>query len=161
MRIGVVSDTHLLSVDDHFRRLIRLYFSDVGTIIHAGDMVDTSVSDFLSEWVLIAVTGNMDGRSVADRFPKKTIAEIGGKRIGVIHGYGSPAGLADRVRGEFLDDAVDCIVFGHTHAPLNETRDGILLFNPGSPTDKRFTRHNTLGYLVITTNDISGEIREV
>jgi putative phosphoesterase len=159
--IGVLSDTHLVAVDDSFRDLITRHFLDVDAVIHAGDMVGLCVPDFLSRWELFAVSGNMDDWEVAERFPPKRIVGIGGRRIGITHGHGSPPGLPDRVWEEFKGDAVDCVVFGHTHASHNETRGGILLFNPGSPTDKRFAKKNTLGFLTISADDIRGEIREI
>jgi uncharacterized protein len=33
--------------------------------------------------------------------------------------------------------AFDCIVFGHSHIPTCRLQDGVLLLNPGSPTDRR------------------------
>ncbi len=160
MKIGVISDTHLTAVDERFRELMERHFSDVDTIIHAGDMVDASVYEYLSRWELVAVSGNMDGRAIRDLLPSKTIVGLGGRRIGIIHGWGSPTGLFARVREEFGAESVDCIVFGHSHTPYNRTEKGVLLFNPGSLTDNRFTRRNTLGYLMITENGIQGEIKE-
>jgi putative phosphoesterase len=161
VRIGVLSDTHLVAVDNYFRDLIMEHFLDVDAVIHAGDMVDLCVSDFLDRWELFAVSGNMDGWEVAQKFPPKRIVEVESKRIGIVHGHGSPPGLPDRVWEEFHNKAVDCVVFGHTHASHNQTRDGILLFNPGSPTDKRFAKKNTLGFLNISADDVRGEIREI
>ncbi|MBW2649122.1 MAG: metallophosphoesterase family protein [Deltaproteobacteria bacterium] len=56
---------------------------------------------------------------------------------------------------EFED--VECIVYGHTHRAMNEVRDGILLFNPGSPTDQRFAKHNSVGILDVE-EQITGRI---
>ena len=52
---------------------------------------------------------------------------------------------------------MDVIVFGHSHSPVNELRDGILFFNPGSPTDKIFAKYNSYGILTIN-KEIKGEI---
>ncbi|MBN2223984.1 MAG: metallophosphoesterase family protein [Deltaproteobacteria bacterium] len=161
MKIGVISDTHLTFVDNRFAELTRRYFSDVDVIIHAGDMVDESVLTFLSAWRLLAVLGNMDRGVLADTLPQKRTEQLGGKRIGITHGWGSPGQLPGRVREEFRSDPVDCIVFGHSHAPLVSTDHGVLMFNPGSPTDKRFAEKNTLGFLTITENGITGEIQEI
>jgi putative phosphoesterase len=161
VKIGVISDTHLTSVDDRFAELTRRYFSDVDVIIHAGDVIEESVYNFLSTWRLLAVLGNMDRGTLVDMLPGKRIEQLKGKRIGITHGWGSPGGLAGRVREEFRSDLVDCIVFGHSHAPVISTDQGILMFNPGSPTDKRFAEKNTLGFLTITENGITGEIQEI
>jgi len=50
-----------------------------------------------------------------------------------------------RMRKEF--EGVDVIVFGHSHKPFNQIINGILMFNPGSPTDKIFTNTNSFGIL--------------
>lgn len=161
MKIGVIADTHLASVDDRFAQLMQRYFCDVDAIIHAGDMVDESVFEFLSAWRLLAVLGNMDRGPLVDMLPHKRIERLGGKRIGITHGWGSPMGLSQRVREEFRVDSVDCIVFGHSHASSVSTEQGVLLFNPGSPTDRRFAEKNTLGFLTITEHGITGEIKEI
>jgi len=41
------------------------------------------------------------------------------------------------------------VVFGHSHIPLDETGDGLRIFNPGSPTDRRRQPHGTAGVLRI------------
>ncbi len=43
------------------------------------------------------------------------------------------------------------MLFGHSHAPLCEWREGRLLFNPGSPTDKR--RQPKFSYGIIRIQD--------
>ena len=42
---------------------------------------------------------------------------------------------------------VDIIVFGHSHKPINEQKNGVLLFNPGSPTDNIFAPFQSVGIL--------------
>ncbi len=164
IKVGVISDTHLTSVEDGFERFVEKYFSDVDVIVHAGDFVDFSVAEFFSNWALsretkvidfFGVSGNMDMGPFADTLPRKRVLDLGGKRIGVIHGWGAPNGLKERVMDEF--NGVDCIIFGHTHSPLNMMVGDLLLFNPGTPTDKRFSKDNTIGYLTIE-DEISGEI---
>jgi len=155
MRVGVLSDTHLRAPDESFKRLMRERFSDVDAVIHAGDIVSPAVLDYLSAWELYAVAGNMDGWEIAKRLPEKRVITLGGVDIGVIHGGGAPSGLEERVLSSF--NAVSCIVFGHSHNPVNKMKNGVLLFNPGSPTDSRFTKKNSIGYLTIG-EDISGEI---
>ena len=38
-------------------------------------------------------------------------------------------------------------MFGHSHIPLDETADGVRIFNPGSPTDRRRQPRGTMGLL--------------
>jgi len=105
-------------------------FADVQIVLHAGDMTSSSVLDFLSNWDVRAVRGNMDDHDLRSALPEQRIETIAGRRIGVMHGWGSPAGLEDRVLDSFPD--VDIVVFGHSHMPLKATKRGVALFNPGS-----------------------------
>ena len=155
MKIGVLSDTHLKEPHSEFKKMIEFHFRNVEKILHAGDFVDWSVAEYLSSLKgLIAVCGNMDPPDIRKAFPHKRIIEIGGFRIGLIHGGGSPFGIESRVKEEF--DEVAAIVYGHTHTPANHQVKNILFFNPGSPT-RSFIHQATLGILHIG-EEIKGEI---
>lgn len=130
IRVGVLSDTHMTAVSSDFRKIMKTIFRDVDMLFHAGDMTSEEVFDYLSNWDLRAVRGNMDDFKLKTLLPDKRIEEIEGVRIGIMHGRGSPNGIEDLVLGEFQD--VDLIVFGHSHVPLNVVRRGTRLFNPGS-----------------------------
>ncbi len=145
MKIGVISDTHLAAPDGRLEKIAKDHFQGVELILHAGDIVDIRVLEAFGDTRVCAVCGNMDGASVRDMFPEKRVLEVEGWRIGLIHGWGSPSGLEERIIREFED--VACIVYGHSHRPNNEVRDGVLLFNPGSPTDNRFAQGNSVGIL--------------
>ncbi len=158
MKIGVLSDTHLRELHSEFKKMIEFQFSDVEKIFHAGDFVDWSVAEYLSSLKdLIAVCGNMDPPDIRKAFPQKRIIELGGFRIGLIHGGGSPFGIESRVREAF--DEVDAIIYGHTHTPANHQVKEILFFNPGSPT-RSFVHRATLGILRIG-DKIEGEIIKI
>lgn len=130
MRVAVISDTHLTHPTDVFRRHMKAFFADAGIMLHAGDMTSSSVFDYLSNWDLRAVRGNMDDHDLAAALPERRIEIIAGVRIGMIHGSGSPEGIEDRVRDSFSD--VDIVVFGHSHISAKMTNRGVILFNPGS-----------------------------
>lgn len=150
MLVGCVSDTHLAAGKPVPARVIEA-LRGADAILHAGDILDVSVLEQLSEVAeTIAVRGNMDRGPTAASLPEKRVLEKGGFRIGLIHGWGSPVGLASRVAASFEGDACDCIVFGHSHRPMNEMRGGVLMFNPGSPTDRMFARGNSVGMLELT-----------
>ena len=83
--------------------------------------MDFCVAEFLSNWALseetkvkgfFGVSGNMDIGSVKNTLPRKRVLDLGGKKVGVIHGWGAPNDLKERVIGEFND--VDCISLGHS-----------------------------------------------
>ncbi|HDH97323.1 MAG TPA: metallophosphoesterase [Proteobacteria bacterium] len=161
MKIGVISDTHLRSGDDAslLTELVESsYFRDVDLILHAGDHVVLDVVEMaLAPKRLVSVRGNMDVGEAAE-LPIKRVVELAGKRIGLIHGWGSPDGLAERVAAEFADEDVDLIVFGHSHRPYEGRVGGRLLFNPGSPTDKHFAPYNSVGIIEITGGGVDVEV---
>ena len=147
MKIGVLSDTHLKHFPDPLGKCIAHHFKDVDLILHAGDVVESNVLDYFADKDIRSVAGNMDSWEIKQRTPVKMVIPIEGFRVGLIHGWGSPVGIEDRIRAEF--DIIDVLVYGHTHNASSQTRDGILFFNPGSPTCKRFAAHNTIGILEI------------
>jgi len=134
-KIGVISDTHLSRPTDDFKSTLDKYFADVEMVIHAGDMTGLLVHEFLSNWDLRAVAGNMDDYDLSAILPETRIEDIEGRKIGIIHGRGSPFWLEQFVLGKFED--VDIIIFGHSHIPLSTKKGNIHLFNPGSYRSSR------------------------
>ena len=148
MKIGAISDTHATSFTQLPDRILRT-LAEVDLIIHTGDFVSRDVLDGLKQLGEVkAVQGNMDSGELKRILPEKEILEIEGIRIGLIHGWGSPYGLDERVGGMF--DNVDIIVYGHSHNPQNEVKNGVLFFNPGRAK-------NSFGILTIG-KEVRGEI---
>jgi hypothetical protein len=116
--------------------------------MHAGDVLDAGVLDRLRQVAPVhAVLGNND-LALVGQLPLTRLVALGGVRIGMIHDSGPSAGRAARMRRRFPD--ADIVVFGHSHAPCNEEGvAGQLLFNPGSPTQRRAQPVRTLGELRI------------
>lgn len=157
MKIGVISDTHIPSNCENIYDKIKKCFQGVDMIIHAGDITELNVLDELSLITpnVVAVCGNMDSEPVRRKLPLKRIINAGKFKIGLIHGSGAPKQLAERMAGEF--NKVDVIIFGHSHMPVNETKKGVLFFNPGSATDTVMAEKRTVGILKIN-DTIEGEI---
>jgi hypothetical protein len=144
MRIGILSDTHLTRADYHDPALAWAMemLSGVDAILHAGDVGDL-------DWLMhvafpgipfFAVAGNCDPEFGDARMPTQRIEAFGRWRIGLAHGWGAPTGVIDRVATLFGGGEVHAVIFGHTHAPHLEKRDGVVYFNPGSllvPRDGR------------------------
>ena len=147
MKIGVLSDTHIKAIPPHLGEVIEHHFKDADMILHAGDVVESAVLDYFADRKVKAVAGNMDSYHLKELNPAKRVIPIEGFKLGLIHGWGSPVGIEDRIRKEF--DDIDILVYGHTHNATSHTADGVLFFNPGSPTCKRFAAHNTIGILEI------------
>jgi putative phosphoesterase len=132
--IGVLSDTH-----DNLTRVreaVRL-FNDAGCdlVVHAGDFVAPFTVDELRNLraPVKAVFGNCDGERDGLARAFEGLGEIrqaplkfvhAGRRFLVCH-------LDSAVEGHLASKSFDIIIFGHTHRPLTESRDGTLLVNPG------------------------------
>jgi len=154
MKIGVMSDTHLGRVSEVLQRVVEDYFKEMDMILHAGDIVSGEVLAYLEASGVIAVYGNMCLPEVRRTIPEKRIIDAGPFKIGLIHGWGSPKGLAHRLRQAF--DRIDCLVFGHSHKPVNERVGGELFFNPGTASPSAYHRA-TVGVLHVG-DEIKGEI---
>ena len=125
-------------------------------ILHAGDIMEWSVIRELSTLAPVeAVYGNMDYPEIRQRIAGRRIIEMGGMRIGLIHGDGAGSNTVARARQAF--SRVNCIVFGHSHRPYNEMHGETLLFNPGSPTDRRMMPMGSYGLIHIADGEIWGE----
>jgi len=150
MKALVISDTHVKRQEgiDELREIIEPYVNSVDIIIHAGDSVTEYLVDYLKSLKpTYIVAGNMDMGDVARMLPEKEVFGFGRFRIGLTHGWGPAAGLKERVLELFKSDNVDAVIFGHSHQPFLGKRDGILILNPGSPTDTRFADRNTIAIL--------------
>lgn len=182
MKVGVVSDTHLhwdsektrglrgmaermvyggkKEKESLFTSAVEQYFGEVDLIIHAGDLVEPGVLDYLADFAPVqAVRGNMDlfDETLAERLPEKRVLTLENHRVVVIHGWGAPKGILTRIAGRVQEDKPELVIFGHTHRPTDEMFEGVRYFNPGSPTDKFFAPFNSLGLLEIGT-EISATI---
>ncbi len=148
MKIGVVSDTHIPRAAGELPEGLLRGLAGVDLILHAGDILEPSVLDDLRAIAPVeAVCGNMDHHPAIRNLPGRRVISAAGRSIGLTHGSGAPQGLVARVMRMF--EGVDCIVFGHSHSAFNETINGVLLFNPGTPTDRRFTKSHTFGIIEI------------
>lgn len=146
-RAVVLSDTHVRSGSS--RRLpdnayAALEQADV--ILHAGDVVEAHLLDELAGFAPVhAVLGNND-HSLLGVLAESRVERIGGVEVAMIHDSGPSAGREQRLARRFPFAAV--VIFGHSHVPWNGPGlGGQLLFNPGSPTERRGQPHHTLGVL--------------
>lgn len=153
-RVVVLSDTHIRR--GSARRLPDAAYVHLETadfVLHAGDIVVPEVLAELEGFAPVhAVLGNND-HELSGVLPQTRELEIDGVRMGMIHDSGPAAGRAERMRRRFPDCHV--VVFGHSHVPWNETGiDGQLLFNPGSPTERRSQPVQTIGTLTLSSGRV-------
>ncbi|MBN2462515.1 MAG: metallophosphoesterase family protein [Dehalococcoidia bacterium] len=148
MRIGVLSDTHIHSAEEISPEILKA-FIEVDLIVHAGDFVGSAVLEGLKRLGEVkAVHGNVDSMELRGLLPDKEVLMVGGKKIGITHGWGGPEGIEQRVRTLFED--VDVIIYGHSHRAKIERIGDVLFFNPGPG-------FHSFGILTIE-RDVQGEI---
>ncbi len=157
-KIGVVSDTHIPKVAPSLPARLLRELEGCELILHAGDLVDLMVVEELERVApTVAVRGNMDGPEVARSLPDTRVIAMEGVRIGLIHGGGAPLGIEKRVMAPFSD--VGVVVYGHTHQPKVERKGRVLLVNPGTPTDLRFSSRLSYAVLEVEEGKVRAEIR--
>ena len=155
-RIAVISDTHIPKTAPDLPQSLYEALRNADMILHAGDLIEMRVLKHLENIAPTrAVCGNMDMPDVRAALPQKDVIEVGGFKIGLIHGYGPPPKLVNTVSKEF--GRVDVIVFGHSHMALCEKIKKTLFFNPGSPLDTIFAPYKSYGILEVG-NEVVGRI---
>jgi len=145
MRIGVISDTHGLLRPEAVAAL-----SNSDRILHAGDVGNPEILDRLRELAPVtAIRGNVDREPWANTLPVTEAIEVEGVSIYMIH---------DLARVDLKPEAAgfDIVIYGHSHQPKIEEKNGVLYFNPGSAGPQRFHLPVSVGMLEIKT----GKIRE-
>jgi hypothetical protein len=121
-------------------------------ILHTGDVTDLTLLDELTALApLDGVAGNCDGWDVAGRLPTTRVVDIGGVGVALVHDPGPERGRRERLCARFPEARAVC--FGHTHLPVCEDRAGVLLLNPGSPTERRRAPWHSYAELTIEPVD--------
>lgn len=128
--VGILSDTHLQTINESFVRQCTTVFAGCDTIIHAGDLIDTAVLNAFKGKDIHAVCGNMCNRSTRTILPEEKQIVLEGYSIAITHGAGPKHNIEERVFDRF--PTADCIVFGHTHMAVCRKIGSTLLINPGS-----------------------------
>ena len=148
--IGVISDTHGLLRPE---ALVALAGSDY--IIHAGDIGDPAMLDQLASIAPVtAVRGNVDRGMWAMKIHQTNVLDAAGVAIYVIHNL-QELDLKPEAAGFAV------VIYGHSHVPKIETKNGVLYFNPGSAGPKRFRLRVTVGRLRVRDKKLQAEIIDV
>jgi len=168
MRIGLISDTHIPTAGRNLWPQVYDALRGVDLIMHAGDLHDPVVLDWLEPLApVLAVSGNGDysgwQRTVPPSDPRlreSRVLTLDGPdgdslRIGLVHDLPLPEAPPQRtlegLMRHFFGGPVNVIVRGSTHAAEITTLKGVLIVNPGSPTfpNHLSLRLGTIGYLDI------------
>lgn len=97
------------------------------------------------------VRGNVDRDPWARKLPLTNALEVEELSIYVIHSL-AELDLKPEAAG------FAAVVSGHSHMPRQETKRGVLYFNPGSAGPKRFRLPVSLGLLYVQGGSIRGEL---
>jgi len=154
VKVVVLSDTHSPRRWKGLPAAVAEHLEGADAILHAGDVCTADVLELLSAWAPVhAVMGNNDLPEVAAWGAPETLeVDLAGLHVAMIHDSGQASGRARRMRQRF--PAADLVVFGHSHIPMDVIEDGLRIFNPGSPTDRRRQPHGTLGVLDIRDGEL-------
>lgn len=145
-RIGVISDTHGLLRDEAVEAL-----AGVDRIVHAGDVQDPAILDRLQDIApLTAVRGNVDHGPVLGELPKTAVVEVGEARLYVLH-------ILQEMKIDPARKGFDAVIYGHSHQPTVETKDGVLYLNPGSAGPKPFSLPICLFILTVRDRELTPE----
>lgn len=150
MQIVVLSDTHAPGRWRSCPPRVAAHLRGADLILHAGDVCTAGVLDELSAYAPVrAVLGNNDGADVAAWGAPETVQfDLDGLQLAMIHDSGQAARRIARMRRRF--PGAGLVVFGHSHIPLDQSADGLRIFNPGSPTDRRREPRGTIGLLTLS-----------
>lgn len=161
MLVAVLGDTHVptkakgLPVDG-WRKL-----GSPDRILHTGDVCEPGLLDELAELAPVDVAmGNCDPPEVRAWGARDAVElELDGVRVAMLHDSGPSRGREGRLRRRFPE--ADVVVFGHSHLPVCERAEGVLLLNPGSPTDRRRAPHHTIARLHVSGGRADAELVRV
>jgi len=150
MIIGVISDTHGL-----LRSQAVAALKGVNHILHAGDVGGPEILDALARIAPVtAIRGNVDLEPWANALSEFEVVRLGGIVIYMLH---------DLAKLDLKPEAAGMrvVVYGHSHQPKIEERNGVLYFNPGSAGPRRFQLPVSLGTLVIDKDRVGAEVVEL
>jgi uncharacterized protein len=150
IHIGIISDTHGLLRPEAAEAL-----RGSAHIIHAGDVGKPEILENLAAIAPVtAIRGNVDTGAWARRLAETEVVELGGVSIYVLHDLGQ-LDLKPEAAG------FQVVIYGHSHVPKQETRNGVLYFNPGSAGPRRFRLPVTVGRLMVEGGSACAEILSI
>ncbi|HEX2181168.1 MAG TPA: metallophosphoesterase family protein [Rubrobacteraceae bacterium] len=149
----VIADTHIPRRAKALPEDLAPYLERADLVLHAGDLLDPALLEELDAYARVeAVRGNLDPAGL----PETREFGFGGARISMVHDSGPKKGRRGRMRRRFPEARV--VVFGHSHIPFLEDEDGLMLLNPGSPTDRRRQPRHTFALLRADGGEVRAEI---
>ena len=150
IRIGLISDTHGLVREEAVAVL-----KGCQHILHAGDIDTPEVIARLRQIApLTVVRGNNDRGSWARDIPVYEVVEFGAVSVYLRHDE-AELDIDPKAAG------FQVMMFGHSHRPSIERREGVLFVNPGSAGPRRFKLPIAVGELLIRDDQVEARIIEL
>lgn len=148
-RIMIVSDTH----KRHGNLMEALYNEGkIDMLIHLGDIEgeEDIITDMAGCKVLM-VPGNNDYYA---RYDKEIETKIGKYKVLLTHGHYYYVSLDLQViKQECKSRGFDIVMFGHTHRPLIDIGEDVILINPGSISYPRQADHRPTYIMMEVADD--------
>jgi putative phosphoesterase len=151
----VIADTHIPRRARALPEALIPHLERADLVLHAGDLMDPALLGDLAAYAPVkAVWGNLDPPDLG--LPETLEFGFGGVRMAMIHDSGPRKGRRTRLRRRFPD--ARAVIFGHSHIPFLEDDDGLMLLNPGSPTDRRRQPRHTFALIRAENGKVAAEI---
>ncbi len=147
--IGVISDTHGKLRPEAIQAL-----RGSRHILHAGDIGSSEIIPALRRVAPVtAIRGNVDigPGSWVKKFAATEVVELAGLSFYMLHNV-QALDLKPQASG------FAAVIYGHSHKPEYEFRDGVLYFNPGSAGPRRFRLPVSVGRIVVRDGELFPEI---
>jgi hypothetical protein len=146
MRVGIISDTHGYLDAQTVKSL-----KGVDLIVHAGDIDTPEVLNVLKEVAPVkAVRGNMDRGSWADELPMTDLISIDKTMLFALHDV-------DRLDLDPAAAGIHAVIYGHSHRPHMETKNGVVFINPGSASQPRHNHPATVAIVNVRNGSLDVE----
>ncbi len=107
----------------------------------------------------------MDDAEIVAALPESRTVHIEDITIGIMHGWGSPYSLDERVFAKmakkYPDEKFDVIFFGHSHIPSGTLVGGTRMLNPGAVSGNVDEKFGSFGILTIESGKIEWKIKKI
>jgi len=157
--VVVMADTHARTLKELPGELLAAVKA-ADYIVHLGDFTSLELlNDLKKSGKFFGILGNHDDLNLVPELKKMEEVEIGGKKLGLVHGLIVPIASRVRMRRNFHNNGnrIHAILYGHTHIPTIKWENGVFFFNPGSVAGKFPAPIKSFGRLTID-GTIKGEI---
>ena len=134
MTITVLSDSHIPSVQSALPVDVIKAIEQSDMILGLGDFTTAETIHFLKGYSqpFYGVLGNMDGYDLRDYLPLHRTLNIQDHTIYMIHGWGSPNEIQQRIFQTLPSPKPEICLYGHSHQQSDLQIGKTRMINPGT-----------------------------